>query len=228
MKTAQNAKNSHRSKLSRQKIFSTALNLAQKRGIESLSMRTIAKSLNVEAMSLYKHIENKNDLLDGVIELLINQITLPDLQKDWKLALKERAISEYKVLSDNSWVLHTLESRSGTGSTRLIHQNHMLGILRVSGFSTALAFHTMVSITGYVYGFVVFHRAWSKSPREKSKSESRVAQDLSIEKHPYVAEAISFAMNRKKNVLQNKNEDFEFGLDLLIEGIDKLLIDQNK
>ncbi|HEY1079362.1 MAG TPA: TetR/AcrR family transcriptional regulator C-terminal domain-containing protein, partial [Bdellovibrio sp.] len=165
------------------------------------------------------HVENKDDLIDGIIEEIINQIALPDKETPWREALLERAISEYQILSAHSWIIHLLESRSGTGQIRLHQQNHMIGILRRSGFPINLAFQTMIVLTGYVYGFVVFAKAWSPKSKERTKTIKKAKVEISPETHPYVLEAVMFAQSRNTNQEAKEKSEFEFGLRLLLDGI---------
>lgn len=197
------------------------MGLAKKEGLEAVSMRKVAALLDVEAMSLYKHVENKDDLFDGLIEQIIEKITLPADKTDWKQALRARAVSEYKVLSEHAWIIHLLETRSGTGHVRLSHQNHMIGILRRSGFPIELAFQTMIVVTGYVYGFVVFATAWNPKSKERSKTMKKAEQEIKPETHPYVIEAISFAQSRSQS--GEHRSEFEFGLNLILDGIERNL-----
>ena len=184
-------------------------------------MRKVAGVLKVKAMSLYKHVENKDDILDGVIELIIKKITLPETQTPWKQALRQRARAEHKVLSEHSWIIHLFEARSGTGAVRLQHQNHMIGILRRSGFSVELAFQTMIIITGYVYGFAVFATAWDPKFKERSQTVKKAPQQILPQTHPYIIEAITFAQNRSSHKEAQGNIEFELGLDLLLDGIER-------
>lgn len=221
-------KNSHtsnkidRPKLTREKIIHAALTLAEKKGLESMSMRNVAADLKVEAMSLYKYIENKDDLIDGMIEAIFQEIPLPDDKLNWKKSFKERAFSERKILNKYSWIIQMIEARSGTGVTRIEQQNYLIGILRKSGFPIDLAFHAMISITGYVYGFVIFESAW-RDTSERSKTEKKAQVMISPTEHPYVIEMINYAMSKNRDKTDLHKSDFEFGLDLILNGLDKLL-----
>lgn len=223
MKEATHSKRLQRPKLTRERIFEVAMHIAQDQGIESVSMRRVAKELNIEAMSLYKHVENKDDLIDGIIELIMKQIKLPNSNTDWKQALLERASSEYKVLSANSWITHLLEARSGTGEIRLAQQNHMIGILRRSGFSINLAFQTMIIVTGYVYGFVVFARAWNSKSKERTKTIKKAQIEIKPETHPYVMEAILYAQSKAADKKNKSESEFDLGLRLILDGVEKQL-----
>lgn len=227
MKKASRSNSLSRPKLTRESIFSTALALANQNGIQAVSMRQIADALNVKAMSLYKHVEDKDDVLDGMIELIVSQMTLPDLNLDWKKALHERALSERKVLNKYSWVVTLFESKSGTGVIRLGHQNHMIGILRKSGFPIELAFNAMIAFTGYIYGFVILEHSWSAKPKERAKTVKKAKQMITPADYPHVFEMVSYATSKNKKTAADASAhpvDFEFGLNLILDGFEKLLV----
>ncbi|MFZ3229403.1 MAG: TetR/AcrR family transcriptional regulator [Pseudobdellovibrio sp.] len=216
--------------LTRDRILNTALDLADKSGLESVSMRQVALGLGVEAMSLYKYVSNKDDLLDGLVELVVVQISVPSLDIGWKQALKERALSERKVLNLHPWAVTLFESTTGTGVTRLRHQNHMTGILRRAGFSIELALNTLIALTGYVYGFVILEQAWSFHPKAQPKVVKNPASVISETEHPYIFELVKFAIAKKSEMAANGTStssgpfvDFEFGLNLILDGLERTL-----
>jgi AcrR family transcriptional regulator len=219
---------SRRPPLTRERILNTALTLADKGGLESVTMRQVANDLGVKAMSLYKHVSHKSDLLDGIAELVATQMNLPSPELGWKQALRERAHSERKILSGHTWAVNLFESRTGRGATRLRHQNHMIGILRQAGFSLELAFNALITQTSYVYGFVVLELAWSTQSQDRSKNFEKPEVVVSEEEHPYVFEMINFVIEKRKRNISNETHstnrhsaDFDFGLNLIIDGLEK-------
>lgn len=208
-------------KLSRDLICASALELARRGGLESISMRKVAGVLSVEAMSLYRHVENKDALLDGMIELIIREMTLPSANLPWKEALAERARSERKVLSEHAWIIHLLETKSGTGQVRLEHQNHMIGILRRSGFSVEQTLSAMIVLTGYVYGFALFASAWNPNSKERKKVIQRARAEIQPASFPYVIEVVQVAQANAASPGHIGVDHFEFGLKILLDGIEK-------
>ncbi len=220
MKESIYSKDLDRPKLTRERIVLVAMEVAQTQGLEAVSMRKVASLLDVEAMSLYRYIKNKDDLLDGVIEHITSKIDLPPETLTWREAIFKRAQSEHENLSSHAWIINLLEARSGTGAVRLAHQNHMIGILRRAGFSVELAFQTMIIVTGFVYGFVVFATAWSPGSVERAKTKKKAQKEITSIDHPYVLEAINFAQSRAKNSSQKTPLEFEVGLNLILDGIE--------
>lgn len=214
-----------RQPLTRERILESALVLADKSGLDSVSMRNVAESLGVQAMSLYKHITNKDDLLDGLNELVAKQMTIPSENLGWKKCLKERAHSERNVLKLHPWVVYLFEARTGTGATRLHHQNHVIGILRRAGFPVELALNTMITQASYVYGFVILENAWSLHPKENSKARLDAPKNVqpSETEHPYVVEMIKFATAKRMSLKPKPPADFEFGLNLMLDSVEKAL-----
>ena len=101
MSTQADPKAKPRAPLSRERVLRTAVTLADQSGIESLTMRRLGKGLGVEAMSLYNHVANKDDILDGIVDLVLGDIEVPPTGTHWKLAMRHRAISAHKVLLDH-------------------------------------------------------------------------------------------------------------------------------
>lgn len=212
--------------LSRERILAVALDLADKDGLDSVSMRKVAQCLHVEAMSLYKHVANKDDLLDGLVELVTTQMSVPAPDADWKDALRERAYAVRQTLNYHPWASRLLEIRTSIGPVRLRHHESMIGILRRAGFSIELAFNAMIALTSYVYGFVILEEA--NKLKGVPKDTENLAQHISPAEFPYLFEMIEFAYtsDHNKKQLAKKSEvnefaDFEFGLELLFEGFEK-------
>jgi AcrR family transcriptional regulator len=212
--------------LSRERILAVALDLADKDGLDSVSMRKVAQCLHVEAMSLYKHVANKDDLLDGLVELVTAQMHVPAPDADWKDALRERAYAVRKTLNCHPWASRLLEIRTGIGPIRLRHHDNMIGILRRAGFSIELAFNAMIALTSYVYGFVILEEA--DRLKGMPKDIANLEQYIPPTEYPYLFEMIGFAYaadpEKKKTgpkVETGEFADFEFGLGLLLEGFEK-------
>lgn len=222
------SKLSTRQPLSRERILNVALELADTNGLDSVSMRQVAQGLGVEAMSLYKHVANKDDLLDGLVELVVAEMSIPSPSTDWKDALRERAFTVRKTLNAHPWAANLIESRSSIGPMRLRHNDSMIGILKNAGFSIELAFHSMIALTSYVYGFVILEEG--NKIKGQPKDVGNLQQVISLAEYPYIFEMISFAYAKKSQNLAigNTSEtdafaDFEFGLQLLIDGFEKVL-----
>ncbi len=213
--------------LTRERIFDTALSLVDKGGIESVSMRQVAQGLGVEAMSLYKHIANKDDLMDGLVELIFAQIILPSPDLGWKKALRERAYSVRQVLNRYPWAPTLIETRGGLGPTRLHHHNIMIGILRKDGFTIELAYNTLIAFTSYIYGFVIMEQAWFTPPKENKTDIKPPPNPISPHEFPHVFEMINFVSGKGSDATIRPQPglvtEFEFGLNNLLEGFARSL-----
>ena len=128
--------------LSRQRALSTAIALADADGIGSLTMRRLAQELGVEAMSLYHHVANKDDILDGMVDMVFDEIDLPSEAMEWKAAMYQRATSARAAMMRHPWAITIMESRSSPGPLTLRHHNAVLGACRRAGFSVQMAAHT--------------------------------------------------------------------------------------
>ena len=141
--------------LTRQRVLHAAVALADRDGVGSLSMRKLAQELGVEAMSLYHHVANKDDILDGIVDVVFSEIDLPTNDIDWRAAMRQRAISARQALRRHPWATGLMESRSTPGPATLRHHDAVLGILRNAGFSIELAAHAFSVLDSYVYGFAL-------------------------------------------------------------------------
>src|SRR5215467_12145207 len=141
--------------LSRERVLETAIALADEGGLAGLTMRKLAQQLGVEAMSLYNHVANKEDLLDGMVDLVFAEIGLPAHGTDWKAALRQRAIGTRAALERHRWAIGLMESRSQPGTANLRHHDAVLGCLREAGFSIAMAAHAYSVLDSYIYGFTL-------------------------------------------------------------------------
>ena len=141
------------SPLTRDRILRAAVRLADRRGIEALSMRALGRQLGREAMSLYNHVAGKDDLLDGIVEMVIGEIPLPGQDTDWREAMRSRASRAREVFSRHPWAPRLIDSRLSGGPQRLRYFEAVLGTLRRAGFGVELAARAFSLIDSYLYGF---------------------------------------------------------------------------
>ena len=142
-----------RAPLSRERVLRTAVALADEDGLESLTMRELGLRLGVEAMSLYNHVAGKDDLLDGMVDLVVGEIDLPSDAVGWKEAMRRRAISAQAVFSRHPWASALIDSRESSGLERLRYFEWVIGTLRRAGFSIELAARAFSVLDSYIYGF---------------------------------------------------------------------------
>jgi AcrR family transcriptional regulator len=208
-----------RTPLTRERVLRAAMALADQGGFDGLTMRRLAKELGVEAMSLYNHVASKDDLLDGMVDLVFSEIDLPTGGPDWRAAMRQRAISAREALARHPWGIGLMESRTSPGPATLRHHDAVLGILRGAGFSIELAAHAFSALDSYIYGFAVQE---ASLPFDTAEETAEVAQailrQLPADQYPHLAELTV------EHVLQpgyDYANEFEFGLDLLLDGLER-------
>lgn len=209
-----------RAALTRERVLRAAISLADREGIESLSMRNLGHELGVEAMSLYNHVRNKEDMLDGMVDVVFSEIDLPAGGVDWRSAMRKRAISARQVLLRHPWAIGLMESRSTPGPATLRHHDSVLGSLRRAGFSIEMAGHAYSVLDGYIYGFTLTELTL---PFRNSEGAAEVAgnilQGVRADEIPYLAEmAVEYTMKPGYKY----GDEFEFGLDLILDGIKRV------
>jgi AcrR family transcriptional regulator len=205
--------------LNKQRVLRAALALADRHGVGSLSMRKLAQELGVEAMSLYHHVANKGDILDGIVDVVFSEIDLPSGEGDWKAAMRHRAISARKALRRHPWATGLMESRSTPGPATLRHHDAVLGILRNAGFSIELAAHAYSLLDSYIYGFALEE---TSLPFQSSEELAAVAEtmlgDLRAGEYPHLTE---MAVEHALQPGYDYRNEYEFGLDLILDGLEQ-------
>ena len=208
-----------RVRLSRDRVLRAAVALADDGGIESLSMRKLGGELGVEAMSLYNHVANKDDLLNGMIDAVFSEIDLPSGEVDWKTAMRERAISARDVLARHPWATALMDSRTTPGPATLRHHDTVIGTLRQAGFSIELAAHAFSALDSYTYGFALQEAALPfDTPEETAELAEMIMAQFPAGEYPHLAELTI------EHVLQpgyDYGNEFEFGLDLILDGLER-------
>jgi AcrR family transcriptional regulator len=204
--------------LSRERVLRAAINLADRDGIDSLSMRKLGQQVGVEAMSLYNHVRNKEDVLNGMVDFVFSEIDLPSSGADWSTAMRQRAISARQALLRHSWAIGLMESRVQPGPATLRHHDSVLRNLREAGFSVELAAHAYSVLDSYIYGFTLNELTL---PFDTSEGAAEVAGNIFQEflrgEYPYLAE---MATEHAMKPGYNYGDEFEFGLDLILAGLD--------
>jgi len=212
------ADTSSRPPLSRERVLRAAIELADRDGLGALTMRRLGAELGVEAMSLYKHVANKEEILDGIVDLVVGEISIPDQGTHWKKAMRRRATSAREVLSRHSWAIGLLEARGSTGPAALRYLNAILGNLRSAGFSIENAAHAFWLLDSYVYGHVIQETSMpiSTSGETTDSRRSIFGQDT-IDQYPHLVEIGEHAQRSGFSF----DREFEFGLDLILEALDR-------
>ena len=212
-----------RAALTRERILRAAIRLADRDGIESLSMRKLGHALGVEAMSLYNHVRNKVDMLDGMVDVVFSEIELPANGMDWRSAMRKRAISAREALLRHPWAIGLMESRATPGPATLRHHDSVLGSLRTAGFSIDMAAHAYSILDGYIYGFTLTELALPFSTSEGAPGVAEMAENITEGfrpgEYPHLAE---MALDRAMKPGYQYGDEFEYGLDLILDGIQRV------
>lgn len=209
---------SSRQALSREKVLKTALRLADKQGIDSLSMRKLADALDVEAMSLYNHIKNKDEVIDGIVEMVVNRFTTASFELPWKQAMRECAISTHQVLLKHPWVAMLLISRVTICDGLLRYSDASFGCLRKAGFSYEMADHGWNAISNHIYGFTLTVISAPIDSSEYSNAAEHYLSAVPKEQYPHVHSLMTLIISGEHTGIN----DFEFGLDLILDGLERL------
>ncbi len=216
--TADETTPQRRTPLNRDRIVVAAVEFADREGLDALSMRKLGRDLGVEAMSLYNHVANKDDLLDGMIDVIVELIGLPDPTADWRRAMRDRAISAREVLRRHPWATRVMETRTTPGIATLRYYDAVLGILRGAGFPLQLAMHAFSATDAYVYGFTMQE---IDLPFDNAEELEAIAADLLAQLEgmdmPHLAEVTRFTIAEGHEGLTG----FEFGLDLILDGFER-------
>ncbi len=196
----------------------TALRLADEGGLEALSMRKVAQELGVKAMSLYNHVANKDDMIDGIMDLVVSEIELPRFDLDWKTAMRRRAISAHEVLLKHSWAAMAIMSRINVGSAMLRYIDRTIGCLREAGFSWKMADQAWNAIDSHIYGFTLQELNFPVEATEYAETAENFISHIPPDQYLYMHQLSLFIIDGSYDGLHN----FEFGLDFILDGLDRL------
>ena len=205
--------------LSREEILTAAVDVADKGGFDSLSMRNLASELNSAPMSLYRHVRNKEDLLDGMIDIVFGEMYVPAIKGDWKKELHRRGVSARETLLRHRWAIGRMEDRMNPGPASAQHHNATLGCLREAGFPFRDAVHAYSVLDGYTYGFTLQEKTSPfQTPEESAEMAKATVGDMGAA-FPYLAEVVAeFAKDG-----YSYGDEYEFGLGLILDGLERLL-----
>ena len=207
------------SALSRQRVLREALRLADTEGVEAVTMRRLARALGAGAMSLYHYVTSKDELLDGMVDLVVDEIELPPLDVAWREALWRRSISVRSVLLRHAWAIPLMESRSTPGPANLRHREAVTACLRRAGFSIEMTTHATWLLDSYVYGFVLqeANLPFASAGELADRADDFLAQ-LPADTYPSSRETAS-ALLASGYV---PAREFPFGLDVILDALERL------
>ena len=217
---AQSGHIGRRAPLSRERVLHAALALADEGGIESLTMRKLGQELGVEAMSLYNHVANKDDIVDGIVELVLGEVEVPSGEADWKTEIRRTAISSHEVFLRHRWACSLMMHRPNTGAGRMPWMEAVLRTLREAGFSADMTHHAYHALDSHITGFTL----WQVNMPFETKAElvdmaERFLSQIPADEYPYVIE------HAEQHIAPSSPDgatEFEFGLDLILDGLERL------
>jgi AcrR family transcriptional regulator len=211
-----------RAPLSRERVLETAIALADRHGIEWLSMRKLADALGVAAMSLYHHVANKDQLLDAMIDVVFSEIEPPSTDDDWKTAMRKRAISTREALNRHRWAVGLMEGRGTHGPANLRLHDAVLGCLRGAGFSLEMTVHAYSVQDAYIYGFALQQADMTPETSEDfaatAEKQMETYKDV-LADYPHLVEVVGGHVAKAG---YDYASEFLFGLDLILAGLDGL------
>jgi len=209
-----------RAPLSRDRVLQTAVELADQGGIDSLSMRRLGRTLGVEAMSLYNHVASKDDLLDGLADIAVGEIELPAAGEDWRAAMRRRAISAREMLSRHPWAGAVIESRTNSSPARLRYPEAVVASLLRAGFTAEMALHAFFTLDSYIYGFAIQEQNMpAGTPEQLAVMAETILSGLPAEEYPSLRTVI---VDHVLKAGFDHGDEFEFGLDLILDGLERL------
>jgi AcrR family transcriptional regulator len=211
-----------RAPLSRERVLQTAVELADRHGLEGLSMRKLADELGVAAMSLYYYFPNKGTLLDGMIDLVFAEIEPPSTDVDWKTAMRRRAVATREALNRHRWAVGHMEGRGTHGPANLRLHDAVLGCLRAAGFSIEMSVHAYSVQDAYIYGFALQETDMSSETPDDFAAEAQRQMEVyadMLADYPHLVEVVGGYVAESG---YDYATEFLFGLDLILDALDRL------
>jgi AcrR family transcriptional regulator len=204
--------------LNRERVLRTAISLADQGGIETLSMRKLAQELGVEAMSLYNHVANKDDILDGIVDVIVGEIDLPSDAVDWRTAMRRNVISTRDVLVRHPWASKLWMARQTGGPAQLRNGDWRLRTLREGGFSKDVIYHAFHILEAYVLGYTGLQLSFPYKGEELAGMATTFLQQLPADEYPDLVEHVLQHLEPH----EAEEGGFELGLDLILDGLERL------
>lgn len=208
-----------RTRLSRERVLRAAIDLADQGGIESLSIRNLAQELGLKPMSLYHYVANKDEIVKGIVDLVVSEFDSPEEGMDWREALRGSAISAHKALLRHRWAASLMLS-GGVSQARLDNMEAILGCLRRGGFSAEMTHHAYHALESHTIGFTLWIVGMALDAETLPDLATSFLRDLPREKFPFLAEHIETHLVPSS---EYTGTEFEFGLDLILSSLERIL-----
>jgi AcrR family transcriptional regulator len=203
--------------LSRERVLHGAIAIADEKGLAALTMRSLAQELGAKPMSIYHYVANKDEMLDGVVDLVFSEIELPSSAGNWRVEIRRRAHSARQALRRHPWATALMESRTAPGPATLRHHDAILGTLRAAGFSVQMAAHAYALIDAYVYGSALQEAALPfNGPDTIAGVAEPIVQLFADGEYPHLME---IAIEHVLKPGYDFGDEFEFGLNLILDAL---------
>jgi AcrR family transcriptional regulator len=211
-----------RERLRRERVLQTAMGLADQSGLDALTMRSLADQLGVAPMALYRHVANKDELLDALVDVVVGEIDPPRVDADWKTAIRERILSARRSLLRHPWASRVMESRASPTPVVLAYMDSMIGLFRTGGFSLDLTHHVLHAMGSRMFGFTqeLFNDSSDVDPEAEAAMWGSMAGTF-----PFIFEIFTTISHDDRSIVGAGCDDqfeFEFALDLMLDGIERL------
>jgi AcrR family transcriptional regulator len=204
-----------RAPLSRERVLRGAVAVADAGGIGALTMRSLARELGVKPMSVYYYVAGKDEILDGIVDLVFSEIELPSPGHAWKSQMRRRAVSARRALRRHPWAVGLMEARANPGPATLRHHDATLATLRGAGFSVAMTAHAYALLDSYIYGFALQEAALPFSPQTVTEATEAVMQQFADE-YPHLVEMATEHILRPG---YDFGDEFEIGLTVILDAL---------
>jgi AcrR family transcriptional regulator len=207
-----------RTPLNKTLVIAGAIELADEIGIDALTIRRLAAKLGVKPMSIYHHVANKDEILDGMVDIVFSEIDRPETDTDWKAAIRGRAVSARTVLARHRWATPMMESRPTSGPETLRHHDAVIGCFRRAGFSIEMTAHAYALVDNYIYGFALQEASLpATGGEEMADLAETIIEPLPADDYPHLVElATEYIMQPGYDF----GNEFDFGLELILDGLE--------
>ena len=204
--------------LSRDRVLQAAVRLADEGGLDAVSMRRLGQTLRVEAMSLYRHVAGKDDILDGMADLVTRDFEVPSVDADWRSAIRQSVTSAHEVLLRHPWAGPLIESRANAGPARLRYLDAVIGVLSAAGFPMPTVLRAIMTLDSYTYGFALQELAWPFDAETAPAAAGSFTQALPVGEFANLRAMAEMVTSAPWSAVV----DFAFGLDLILDGLERL------
>jgi AcrR family transcriptional regulator len=212
-----------RVRLSTERVLRAAIDVADRGGIDALTMRNLARKLGVEAMTLYYYVAKKDDILSGIVDLVVSEIEVPSDEDHWKVALRTSAVSAHNVLLRHPWACGLMMSPARIRSARMRYMESLLARLRNAGFSAETTLYAYHALDSHILGFTMWELGYTAGMKELAADfGTRFRRELPVDSYPYLVEHFEEHVRGSKR--NGGESEFEFGLDLILDGLEMIRV----